>query len=226
MAAQDFKGTVQWLIIHDGLVDLPATMEDSRFHVRIVPRKAQPKERGPKSLAANLLHALIRVKSNKIIIIEDDDYYHVSHLSELSARLDQATLVGSMWQKYYNIQHRMYLVQRNIGSALCSTGFRASLIERLQKICSRAYKHNQRGIDRMLWDETVREKKDLYNPKSQTCIGIKGLPGTPGIGHGHRPQGKDHHWKYHKDPSGYQLVSWVGKDVADLYFSIVRGKRA
>jgi hypothetical protein len=226
MAAQDFRGSVQWLIIHDGITDIPITIMDDRFHVRFIHRKTHSGERGARSLAANLLHALIRVKANKVIIIEDDDYYHTTHLKDLSDRLEQAALVGSIWQKYYNIQHRLYLVQRNIGSALCSTGFRANLIERLQKICSKAYKHNQRGIDRMLWDETVREKKDLYNPKNQTCIGIKGLPGTPGIGHGHRPRSKNHHWKYHADPKGYQLVSWVGKRVANLYFSLVSGKHA
>lgn len=220
MANQDFTGSIQWLIIHDGAVDPPLDIKDDRFSARIVHRKANRREDGPKSLAANLLHALIRVQSNKVLIIEDDDYYHPSHVSDVSNRLDSVALAGSIWQKYYNIKHRMYLVQENIGSSLCSTGFRAHLIEHLQDVCTKAYKGNLPGIDRMFWDGATRAKKDLYNPKSQTCIGIKGLPGKPGIGHGHRPLGNDHHWKYKKDPDGKLLEAWVGKDIAKMYLRL------
>ena len=49
---------------------------------------------------------------------------------------------------------------------------------------------------------------DLYNNPT-TVIGLKGLPGRPGLGVGHRPKTRDD-WQYDEDYA--KLIEWLGAD--------------
>lgn len=217
MNAQDFRGNVKWIIVEDGKKGSPANFNDcqEKLDLLYLHRKAEPGEKGPKSLAANLFHALQHVETEKIIIIEDDDYYWPNHVGDMAKRLDYADITGPIWQKYYNVPARMYIVQKNIGSALCSTGFKRCLLPALQRACRKCYNNDWKGIDRIFWDSTKKNRRDLYDVKNQSCIGIKGLPGSAGIGHGHDP--KNSMFKYKQDPTGKVLKAWVGREIGEMY---------
>jgi len=93
----------------------------------------------------------------------------------------------------------------------------------LQRACQKCYKRNLVGIDREFWDKTRRLSRSLYDQDPQTCIGIKGLPGKLGIGHGHYPfDRKKHGWHYRDDPKGVILKRWVGPESARVYFNIAK----
>lgn len=59
-----------------------------------------------------------------------------------------------------------------------------------------------------LW-RTFQGPRSLLD--SANVVGIKGLPGRPGIGVGHRPDFGD------PDPDGRILAEWLGPALADAY---------
>jgi len=223
MEAQSYDDNVLWLIVDDA----PEPCKRSNLHHehiinRIVKRIGLKGEVGPKSLAANVMHGLIRVPENcpYVMIWEDDDYYAPSHIDRLVNLLHSGkSLVGQKHQYYYNIKERVYLQQVNVGSTLSATAFHRRHIPTLMRACQSAYKKNLVGIDRMFWD-SIPDFEKIAHEGAPTCIGIKGLPGQAGIGHGHKPS--ESQFTYRRDPSGVQLEAWVGRGWADDYLSIIR----
>jgi len=114
-------------------------------------------------------------------------------------------LVGETPSTYYHVPTRKYRLMESHGRAsLCQTAFRAELIPVLQSIC----RNHTDFIDTRFWDH-INQKQFL---RSHFCIGMKGLPGRPGIGVGHNPAGPC----WNPDPDLAFLRAWIGNDV-NLY---------
>ena len=188
----------EWIVADDGIE--PAVLTMGQTHL-VRPREHE----GGKSLAQNVLAALEHVTGDVVVIWEHDDWYHPEHLEVCRIRLEYAGATGSITQRYYNVEHRAYIVMRNIGSALCNTAFHADLIDHMRKACRTAFDKNSIGVDRHFWDSLPTDEKDVH--AINTVVGIKGLPGRKGLGMGHRP---DHRWRRDKD--GATLIDWIGKD--------------
>ena len=223
---QTFPGSIQWLIISDSRNQKPYeqiwlqfvlhTLSDARFQngaLHQLPHDIS--SLGPRSLAQNLIWGLERAQGNAIFICEDDDWYGKGHLMECFYRLSKPKIgaVGTIWQKYYHLPSLSYRTFKNIGSALCSTAFHRNLIPIMIEAASHCYQHNQKGIDRRFWDSLSLEQKDIFDPKKNQVIGIKGLPGRAGIGIGHQPRG------FEQDQDAAILRAWVGDD-ADIYLTL------
>jgi hypothetical protein len=199
MARQTHQGELQWLVADDADPETPCTM--GQTVVRPEPRWCP----GQNTQARNLLALLPLIQFDKVLFWEDDDWFTPNFLEAMDARLDEASMVGEVHARYYNVQQRMYLRCSNRNHAsLCQTGLRADLLPVFEEVCRGA----SRFLDIALW-QTVRHGKCLY-PDS-TCVGIKGLPGRTGIGRGHRPC-LDGEWRC--DPELKQLRQWVGEDAA------------
>ena len=118
------KGQFQWIVVDDGYTPLPDYLQAGTEYVR-----REPKEGENHTLPLNLKLAVSLIKGNKILIIEDDDYYGPDYIAIMSEWLDKFQLVGECCARYYHVPTMRY---RRIGysqhASLSQTGFRAELI--------------------------------------------------------------------------------------------------
>lgn len=195
----------EWIVSDDGTQ--PARLTAGQLHLT-----RQRTAEGAASLAGNLLAALERVSGDVVAVFEHDDWYRPDHLAVQMAQLrGSRKAAGAGQQRYYNLAARKFIVMRNVGSALCNTVFTVDLIPAMQAACRRAQQRDSYGIDRMFWDSLSIRHKAVHG--TDTVVGIKGLPGRPGLGLGHRPDNRPG-WK--ADPELKQLAEWVGAD-AEAY---------
>lgn len=202
----------QWIVVDDG-------KEPYRPGVcGYIRRRPQPDD--PKhTLNINMLEALRHVKGDKIIIIEDDEYYAPGYIEEMSRRLDTYALVGIGWSKYYHLPSRGYARHANIAHASwAQTAFRAEMIPlvagtvgqvnqdymdvRVWRACGGGI---VAGRDKTGWCRAVGDRACVFDDgDTPLYVGMKGLLGRPGIGIGHRAQ------TYKTfDTDGSILKSWI-----------------
>lgn len=188
----------QWIVADDGLE--PARLTMGQQHVR-----RSREHEGGRSLAGNLPAALDLADGDVVLVIEHDDWYAPDHIAVCLDQLRRGDVVGSRWQRYYNVQSRSWRRMRNVGSALCNTALRRCALPILRAAALAAFQRGTYGVDRLLWDAAGRRG---HVHDVDTVVGIKGLPGRRGLGMGHRP---DAQWT--ADPDLQQLRAWIGNDV-------------
>jgi len=206
MSRQDYTGQVRWIVADDGQARQPVTFSRPGWKVEVIrPTPFWKSYQRHNTQARNLLAGLRGISSReRVVIIEDDDYYAPDWLSTIAAQLERAELVGMMHARYYNVRHREYRQFDNAEHAsLCSTAMRGEAIDTFRKICRPGTKF----IDLALWKK--HPSQFLFEAKG--TVGIKGLPGRTGIGIGHRDR-----FKGHGDPDAAMLREWLGED-ARLY---------
>jgi hypothetical protein len=200
MARQTIKPH-EWIVADGGERPIQCTMGQVHLH------EARPP--GAANFTRNLLRAIKRVSGDVVIIVEDDDYYSPTHIETSLAQLNgKALLAGDDAQRYYNVEHRCWRIFANRGASLCQTAMRRELLPRLDYVLHACLLSAQYGVDAMLWARTPSAEKSLR--RSDTVVGIKGLPGRAGLGIGHRPVGS----KWYADPGLSKLQSWIGPDAA------------
>ena len=175
--AQTFNGPYQWIVVNDG-----AEPYDYRLGQEVFDRASDAE--GSLSQKRNLLHALPHVRGDKILILEDDDYYRPDYLARMDAMLDRYPLVGEGRAISYNVATRRHLAWPNDGHAsLAQTGLRAEALWALAEACG----GENPCIDLELWSR-FRGLKHVFTGAG-LHVGIKGMPGEPGIYVGHQDEG-------------------------------------
>lgn len=217
MLRQTYEGPVRWIIVDDfhPRTDFPKVVRDWKITV-IRPTKVW--EPGQNSQAPNLLAGLASMldDSDRLLIMEDDDWYSPRYLEIMNNWLNDCLLVGEGFARYYNVRSRMARQLGNSGHAsLCSTGMRGAAIQTFVEVVQDAIKSGSSYLDIDLWERrqgSVRANQGL-------SVGMKGLPGRPGIGMGHVEhmiaQGGM------PDPAGEILRGWVGTD-AEAYLELAQ----
>ncbi len=195
---QVYAGQLQWIIVDDCIpaIELGNVLRSKRFMdcnwevLRLNPSPSwSPSDN---TLARNLRTGLQRVRYDTVLIIEDDDWYAPDYVITMQ-RLIKSSLsfliAGSDHSCYYNTTSSKYQVYRHPRtSSLCHTVFRASEINKLYDVCD----ESSEFIDRRFWSQFRNYNKGFLSPINGTrteiplCVGIRGLPGRPGIGSGHR----------------------------------------
>lgn len=200
MAAQDYAGLVRWIVVDDGLEPQPVTFQRFDWSVEVI-RPTPAWRPGQNTQARNLLAGLAHCTvHDRVVCIEDDDYYAPDWLTHVAAKLELAELVGEPMARYYNLRTRQGRQLNNTGHAsLCSTALRGRAIDGLRKVCQ----SHQKFIDLELWKRWP--DKHLFD--GHRVVGIKGLPGRGGIGAGHKVGFRGRH-----DRDGSLLRTWVGED--------------
>ena len=129
---------------------------------------------------------------------------------------------GSGLQDYYHLPSRTYGEFVTEGSCLCQTGLRKEVLHVLQDACVEAEISNSKNIDQRFW-KSMRElckteggTIDIFTGR-RDVVGMKGLPGRPGLGVGHKPRNKE---RWRVDFSMAKLREWIGDD-ATLYESLI-----
>jgi len=210
MLAQTYSGALQWFVVDDCL---PPTA-CSAHQLQVVPNPYWSP--GQNTQARNLLEAIPHAQYDCIVIIEDDDYYAPRYLEYMVGLLQSADLVGISNAQYYNVRTRTYRQHSNTHHAsLCSTAMRRSVLQMLQVVCQEKAK----WIDIELWARWSGSKslKSPFNPA--LVVGIKGLPGRPGIGRGHI-MNPEH--GYNTDKDLQMLTTWIG-EAARQYKNYYKG---
>jgi hypothetical protein len=204
MSNQEYQGAVRWLVVDDG--ESPQTITLNRANWTIEHIRPTPFWKpGQNTQARNILAGLSLVRpEDRLVIIEDDDYYAPGYLEAASAWLDHHDLAGEALARYYNVKSGLFLNCNNNGHAsLCSTAMKGSAIIHFREVVERKLDF----IDMTLW-RTYQGMKQLYS--SRLCVGIKGLPGRAGIGAGHRLSRTRN--TVQSDSDGSLLSAWCGDD--------------
>jgi glycosyltransferase involved in cell wall biosynthesis len=204
---QTFNGDVQWLVVDD--CDPATTLTMGQELIRPTVRWKP----GQNTLGRNLLAALPLAVFDKILFIEDDDYYPPEYLAAMAKLLDSYPIAGEAPARYYNVSTRQFKQLHNGHHAsLCQTGIRRELVPSLMRIACR----EQKFIDIPLWRDHGRTGPLMPS----TAVGMKGMPGRAGIGMGHRPNAG---WS--DDQKMQTLCAWIGDD-AEAYAQFMEQKAA
>ncbi len=226
MSRQTYQGAVQWIIVDDG--DAPVNRDLWKnwplpawqiFYKRRKPCDAA------NTLPQNMTAALPLVTGEKILIIEDDEYYSPRYIEEMSSQLDQVDLFGEGPARYYNVVDRHWRLPKEPAkhASFCRTGIRSKLLPHLHNAVEMAGSCGDPWIDLRLWG-----LRELWIPEGTTkkilpdlilSIGIKGLPGRGGLGTQHRPG-----LFPYMDYDMAELTKWIGED-AKAYARFFQGER-
>jgi len=206
----------QWIVIDDGKIPMKPYV--SMEYVRRKPCLDDPQC----TLSLNLEISLLLIKGNKIIIIEDDEYYAPKYVEIMADKLEQHEIVGIGKAKYYHLFLSRYYKNRNTWhSSLAQTAFQDSFLPEFKEIL-----HTNIGsalIDKCIWRKIRNDKRGFifFDDNDSLYAGIKGLPGRFGmIGH-------DSEARYYRrcspDISHEILKQWIPEDYS-IYMDIINGK--
>ena len=207
MRQQDYKGQVKWVVVDDG--EKPMNMSGIPRGWQLVAVYPAPTWKpGMNTQARNLREGLGYIEDDeRVVIIEDDDYYAPQYLRAVDQWLDNADLVGECNSRYYNVKTRRWAYCGNHKHcSLMSTAVKGPALEVLRRMVD-VSGENKKFIDIELW---TLFRLDTMICETTLTVGIKGLPGRPGIGVGHRLSSGP------TDHTGRTLRQWIGDD-AEAY---------
>lgn len=200
MQRQTYGAPVRWIIVDDGPEAQPIKFKKRGWTLEVV-RPEPLWQQGQNTQARNLSAGLALVKSDeRLVVIEDDDWYAADWLETVDRELDRAELVGEGFSRYYNVrQQKGHEMGNPAHASLCSTAMRGQAINTFRSVCRPGIEL----IDMLLWQ--AHSDRHVFN--TQKVVGIKGLPGRGGIGIGHSQA-----FMGTVDAMGELLESWVGAD--------------
>ena len=203
-----------WIVVDDGEEGI-VFEEPMTYLIKRVRGSNEPAH----SLCLNLRQALPYMVADKILICEDDEYYAPTYIAEMSKRLDQAPAVGIGHSKYYNLKLRSPYVHENMHHAsLAQTSFRRELIGEFIRAMADP---KDNFIDIKFW-KAVRDRSLIWRDGDHydgavgaQYVGMKGMPGLPGIGFGHKAMPQ-----YRQDPTLEWLRNWIRPEDVEAYIKI------
>ncbi len=209
----------QWIIIEDGNTPFDVPNLPYAQYIKRNKSKHEPEH----TLLLNLEQAFKYVTGDKILFMEDDEYYAPAYIAEMSKLLNTYEVVGMGRSKYYHVNGK-YHIHKNMGHAsLAQTGFKKSFLPSVQKVLMkggsfvdcRIWKlvnpnfmtlvNAPDGMDKYI---TPNQKGYVFEDKKNLYVGIKGLPGRHGIGAGH----SDTMECYKDDSKSEILKQWIPND--------------
>lgn len=198
----------EWIVTDGGRV--PVACSHGQLHLH----EATPI--GPQNFLANVRRGLDHASGDVLMWWEDDDWYAPTHLETLCSQFTPGVqAAGDDLQQYYNVAKRLYRTFNNRGASLCQTAFTREAVPIFRASVDRCQRLNTYGVDGSFWAAVPVRAQALC--RTQTVIGIKGLPGQSGLGIGHRPQPA----QWSADPNLVQLRAWIGDD-AEVYAALMR----
>jgi hypothetical protein len=168
----------KWFIIDDGACKLQNIVEGKIGNTEIVMIRHEP-DPNKITLKRNLMSVLDRLNiDDKIIIIEDDDYYPNTYIETMSRLLDEYTVVGGLTRKYYNLNFKSYWeFKRLLYGTLHSTAFKATTqtLGFIREVCSNEIGYK---VDIEFWRMVKKEgvSNFLHSDSRVQVIGVKGWP--------------------------------------------------
>ncbi len=186
----------EWIVVDDCEPKTVTTMGQTRVEPR-------PVWSGEVTLGRNLIAGLGRVTGDAVVFVEDDDWYAPTYLEVMSRLLDVAPLAGEGLTRYYNVKMRHHTMCNNAAHAsLAGTACRSWCIPKIIEITKEL--GPKVCCDLSIW--RVFEHS-ILSLNSNLYVGMKGLPGRPGIAGGHTDD-----LCSNPDPDMAVLREWIGDD--------------
>ena len=205
----------QWLIINDGKKKIKSGEFPEAEVYRRRPRKDDP----ACTLGLNLETAAPLIAHDKIIIMEDDDWYGPDYIATMAALLDGHDLAGIAGTKYYHPGIPGYReMGRGDHASLSQTAFRRSYLPEVLNAIPfdpSLSQFPECSVDMRLWVKANGTGHLVPGADKKLHCSIKGLPGRPGAGVGHDKR----FYKQDKDLSKFR--EWCG-DV-EAYRGFIKG---
>lgn len=209
----------QWIIIDDGKVPVkPSISIKGIQYLRRESRYDDPKH----ALLASLKLMLPLIKGNKILFLEDDEYYAPKYAETMVDKLNEHEVVGIRNSRYYYLPTFSNCRAGNEKHAsLAQTGFRRSFLPEFEKLTTT----NTGALDMKLWREYGGERGFIFLDDNEPLyVAMKGVPGRSGKGGAHTPDS----WRYKLsflDTSQKLLRQWIpDDDDFNIYHAIIEGK--
>jgi len=199
----------QWIVVDDGKAPLEPTA--AMQYIRREPRSDDPQH----TLILNMKAALPHIVGDKILIMEDDEYYAPGYVEEMARGLDSHEVVGIMRAKYYHLPTGGYLqISNRTHASLAETAFRRSFLPELETLWP-----GDTSLDMRIWQRAGNRGCLFDDAANPLYLGIKGLPGRAGIGAGHSSG------LYHRIDNKERILlkRWALKDY-QVYLDILGGK--
>lgn len=212
MLMQDRKPDA-WCIVNDvdDSSEVPTTLHST--HIQAVFPEPRWKPGDKSTQHRNVLAALDYLDpedDDAIVFIEDDDWYHPEWIGIASDQIRSGIdLFGEIPTYYYHVHHRAY---RNMGNtihaSLASTAISGRVVPLLREILT-----GEEWIDMALWRK-FRGRSFLEQFLYPRVVGIKGMPGRPGVSEVHRRE-VSNGWL--RDDNLKLLQMWCGPEAAEFY---------
>jgi len=200
----------QWIVVDDGFTPVPGYLKMDIDYIR-----REPKEGEGHTLTLNLRAALPHIKGDKILIIEDDDWYGPDYIKTMKRYLTTYRIVGEALSRYYHVPTMKYRRVANTNHAsLCQTGFVKELLPVFEECLD-----GDPYVDARFWKRCGKNGYLIVdrNDELRLHCSTKGMKGRKGIGTGHNENARyytpDYELKY--------LLKWVGEENAKLYMKHV-----
>jgi hypothetical protein len=218
IARQSYREPWQWLVVNDGTEPYEYRMGQDGWERTPEPtmRTASGKIVPEISIVANWLEAIPLIEGDKVVVVEDDDWLHPNYLEMMDRELDEADLVGISFDLYWKVRDRKYKRMGNAYHAsLGATAFRSYVLPAVKRCCNvLCAKNNSVFLDMYLWAEAepmhglrTRLIQNKAPDGRAYHVGLKQMPGAPGLGLGHSDDGA-------ADPQGTMLAEWIGQQDA------------
>lgn len=180
---------ITWVVVDDGPEPI-GNIRRSGWNIEHIRPEPLWQPGDDHTLCRNLIAGMKRIKEiggDKVIIVEDDDWYAPWWVRHASNQLNDVDLFGESHSVYLNVKTGGMRKCMNADHAsLCSTAFTSAVFDNFIEICE----NNKTFVDLLLWKNKSRYRHKLQDPskpgQDRGVLGIKGLPGRPGIGVGHR----------------------------------------
>lgn len=181
IARQTYSGPVQWIVVTDGSLEGYKLTQGQTLIIRdpVDDPADYP------SICGNYAAALPYVEGDKILFIEDDDYYRPDYLDLAAGLLDRADLCGFAPARYYNLLSRRWrLLGNKDHCSLAQTGMTRAVLDTFKAATTVP---NGVFLDMWIWPHwrDTLGGSALIVPSTGEHVGIKSAWGTPGYGTGH-----------------------------------------
>lgn len=190
------------IVIDDGEIPTEITLDAT------IIRPEKKWHLGENTQKRNLIIGLQEAKGEVILILEDDDYYAENFIEVLYTELNNPRykfqVVGEANSRYYHLKQKKWKILKNRNfSTFSQTIFRRSVIPDLKKVLET----RDSKFDSGFWKESTVPRYLI--PTTTLTVGMKGLPGRPGLGIGHNAE--DSNWQQDTNNLDY-LYKWIGED--------------
>jgi len=216
----------QWIVVDDGVT--PYRPSINCDYIRRTPLKTDPKF----TLVPNMRVALEHIENERIVFLEDDEYYAPKYIETMMQKLANHHIVGIGKSKYYHLPTFTYYQHRNCDHAsLAQTAMKYLYMNNLAAVLDgdsfldiRLWAHllNATTVRCMDSNEIIKDgkvigKKGMVFEETENeslYCGMKGMMGRGGIGSGHKGIGT-------KDTVEYDILKkWIPNDYQD-YLSLM-----
>jgi hypothetical protein len=198
MKRQTYRGPRQWIVVDDG--HAPIKTSQGQTYIRRQPRANDPRH----TLCANMRLALPHVEYDRVLIIEDDDYYPPSYIERMLQWMDGADLVGEVGATYYFVKTSQYRIfTEHIHASFCRSGFTRAVLPLVRQLAA----SDDWRLDLRLWEAWTGTKYLYRSDRHDMSISMKGMPGRVGVTH--KPAAS---WILHDDSNLERLRAWIGED--------------